>query len=185
MKRRKDLNSGKIWADEISCFNELESESRVYLGAGRDANNLDRLVEKKIKNILNVADDVPNFHEDSSKIEIVYKNLMVGDFGTEKEIRRVFNPAKEFVEGVLARKENCLIHCANGSNRSATVAIALAMDMMKYSLLEAWTHVASCHSQSLPLKDNREKLLEFEYELYSENTMKEGRGTLVAIEEKE
>lgn len=181
MQKRQDMANGKIWADKIKCFDKENSSSIIFLGAGRDAQNLEKLKENRVNFVLNVADDVPNFFEESTQIEILYKNLRVGDFGSDEGISRVFPAAIEFVTSVLKDRGNCLIHCANGSNRSATIVIALVMSIFNYSLSQAWSHVVECHEQSSPLADNRKQLLAYELELYGETTMYEQKGTLVPL----
>ena len=67
------MASGVRWATQIS--------KDIFLGSGRDAENLEKLRENKITHILNVADDVPNFYERICPGEFVYHNLGVADFG--------------------------------------------------------------------------------------------------------
>ena len=120
LQRRREKIEGKIWADEVLPL-------AVWLGSGQDASNLQQLKAHGITHVLNVADDVPNFHEGAG---IEYCNLSVGDFGTDVGISRVFPTALGFVRSALESPGGrVLIHCANGSNRSATVAIAVVMDL--------------------------------------------------------
>ena len=79
MSRRRAMSSGAIWASEVW--------DGVFLGAGRDAENLAQLRAHGITHVLNCADDVPNFHE--GEPGLVYENLGVGDFGTDAGIARV------------------------------------------------------------------------------------------------
>ncbi len=124
LKKRRRMEEGTIWASMIT--------PQLYLGRGQDAKNLKQLQQHGITHILNVADDVENFHPNY----FTYANLNVTDFGGDKGIRRVFPPARDFVKTALSTRRNTvLVHCANGSNRSATVVIALLM--MLPSLTEA------------------------------------------------
>jgi protein-tyrosine phosphatase len=59
--------------------------------------------------------------------EFVYLNLNVKDWGKDEGISRVFQLAREFVEGVKRAQQRVLVHCLAGVNRSVTVTIALLM----------------------------------------------------------
>merc|ERR1712025_1062060 len=83
LARRKARLGG--WASKVL--------PHLYLGSGRNAQNTEELKKHNITHILNVADDVPNYFPD----QFVYKKLNVQDFGTDKGIGRVFQPAFEFV----------------------------------------------------------------------------------------
>ena len=155
MERRKKMEAGEIWADKIlSVASEQGSTGSLFLGAGRDARNLGQLESHSVTHIINCADDVPNFHESNFD----YLNLNIGDFGTDKGISRVFDQAAQHMK----RGQNLLIHCANGSNRSATVAMAVLMIVEGVTLCVAWEKVCTRHKQSAPLTDNRLQLLLFE-----------------------
>ena len=101
------MESGEIWASEIT--------PQLYLGAGRDASNLDQLANHRITHVLNVADDVENFHEHEESL--TYCNLAVTDFGGDEGISRVFSRAIEFV--ATATSAGC-------NKRRATRSIAAA-----------------------------------------------------------
>ena len=158
LARRRALESGERWAADIGTSG---LEERIWLGAGRDAQNLEVLRQRRITHILNVADDVPNFHE--AEEGLTYLQLGVVDFGGDAGIMRVFDDAIAFVNGVF-RSDNgrVLIHCANGSNRSSTVAIAVLMGALGMSLAQAWALVHARRAEARPLQDNRRQLLAFE-----------------------
>lgn len=132
-----------------------------------------------------MADDVPNYHEKDAAFS--YLQLGLVDFGGDTGARRVFANATHFVHDALTSSgsHRVLIHCANGSNRSATVAIAVLMGF-GLSLAQAWGLVMSRRSEARPLADNRRELLAFEAcQLPSGSwpTMLEGVGaTLVPVE---
>ena len=69
------FKSRNSWATEIII-------GMLWLGSGGNAQNHEILIEKDIKYVLNVSDDVPNFFEDLHQDGIKYLKLNVGDFGT-------------------------------------------------------------------------------------------------------
>lgn len=56
LTRRLEMENGTIWASNIL-------DNKIYLGAGRDAKNLEQLLNYKITHIINCADDVENYYE--------------------------------------------------------------------------------------------------------------------------
>ena len=140
------MASGEIWADEIV-------DEKLWLGAGRDAENLPQLRAHGITHILNVADDVPNFHE--AEPDLTYLCLNVADFGGGS--RHAYPAAVEFVRDAWAGTGGgrVLVHCANGSNRSATVTIAVCMKLLGLTLAESWALVCERRKAAAPLADNR------------------------------
>jgi hypothetical protein len=109
----------------------------MWLGSCKDARDLEMLQECKISHILNVADDVPNYFPS----QFTYRNLNVGDFGTDPGIIRVFEHAFQFIEQVKKVNGRVLVHCAAGVNRSATVVVAAIMHFDGKSLREAFEFV--------------------------------------------
>lgn len=146
LARRRAMASGEIWADEII-------DGKLWLGAGRDAENLTQLRAHGITHVLNVADDVPNFHE--AEADLTYLCLRITDFGGGS--RHAYPSAAKFVQDAWALPTHgrVLVHCANGSNRSATVTIAVCMDLLGLTLAEAWALVCERRQAAAPLADNR------------------------------
>jgi len=62
-----------------------------------------------------------------------------------------------------------LIHCANGSNRSATLTIATVMILERTSLSDAYKRVKVAHPKTMPLKDNIQELLKFELKFFGKD----------------
>ena len=117
------------------------------------------------RHVLNVADDVPNYHEG----KVIYKRLEVRDFGQDAGIGRVFDAAFAFLAEREANKEPCLVHCAQGANRSATIVIAWLMKRNECKLEEAWAAVKAKRPGITPLRDNRQQLWELERRLHGCN----------------
>jgi len=127
----------------------------LYLGSATDAKNLYGLRKHKIKHILNVADDVENFHPD----DFTYLRLEVKDMGLDEGISRVFESGISFVKEAHGP---VLIHCKYGMNRSATMMIAVVMELTGWTLREAVDHVKAKRPVITPMTDNQRELAAFE-----------------------
>ena len=75
----------------------------VWLGRGAAAQDRGLLAELGVTHILNVADDVPNFH--AGDPALTYCALEVGDFGADAGISRVFATAHAFARSACAGAE--------------------------------------------------------------------------------
>jgi protein-tyrosine phosphatase len=151
------------WAAEI--------RPGLWLGSGHAASKKDELIERGVFHVLNVADDVDNFHKDDSRF--VYHNLHVADFGADKGILRVFPEAFEFLDARKAANEPVLVHCAAGANRSVTIVIAFLMHSENISLRQAFADVKKERKGACPQKDNRFQLLEFERQSFGTTSVTE------------
>ena len=140
------------WADPIIPH-------MLFLGSGTHAADLARCREHNVAHILNVADDVPNFH---TLAGIQYLQLHVRDFGSDAGISRVFDTAFEYLAAREASREPTLVHCAAGANRSATLIIAYMIHSRRMPLREAFEFVRRCRRSVCPQKDMRLQLLDYE-----------------------
>ena len=159
LARRRAMETGELWASDILG-------GWLWLGSGQNASLLGQLQSRGITHVLNCADDVPNFHEgDPAASFLTYRCLGIADFGGDAGIRRTFPAAAAFVRAARASRGGTgrvLVHCANGSNRSATVAMALLMDTQGMTLAQAWALVKARRPAASPLADNRAQLLQHE-----------------------
>uniref|UniRef100_A0A7S4JCR8 Tyrosine specific protein phosphatases domain-containing protein n=1 Tax=Odontella aurita TaxID=265563 RepID=A0A7S4JCR8_9STRA len=101
-----------------------------------------------------------------------------------------FEKAREFVvkenrQGTENEDPNILIHCANGSNRSATVVIALLMMIENVCLREAWILVKKTRKAAMPLEDNRRTLIALEEMLRGEKSSMSEADFLTRLEKSE
>ena len=121
-------------------------------------------------------------HENESGL--TYLCLGLVDFGGDEGSARVFPDAVSFVMRALADPHaRVLVHCANGSNRSATVTIAVCMSLLEVRLATAWALVLTRREQAAPLADNRRQLLAHELRVHGAHSMVEGaNGTLVPLQ---
>lgn len=169
----RDLHNRKAeqWATNILPY--------LYLGSGTNASDIEKLYAHAVFNILNVSDDVPNFHAEEKEggkelaaSPFNYLKLDVADFGQDEGIMRVFERSFHFLEENEAMKQPVLIHCAAGANRSATLTIAWLMKRNQWTLREAWAFVRNKRN-ICPQTDNRKQLLLFEYEMFGKNSYEE------------
>ena len=147
----------------VTAFGGGEAAA-VWLGRGAAAQDHGLLTELGVTHVLNVADDVPNFH--AGDPALTYCALEVGDFGADAGISRVFAKAHAFAQAALDGGNCLLVHCANGSNRSATVVLALLMQMTGRSLRDSWLALLADRPNVFPLKDNQRELIAFEQRLF-------------------
>ena len=182
LARRREMEAGVRWATPI--FDNV-----LWLGSGRDASNAEQLRAHGITHVLNAADDVPNFHEHDDSLGLTYMCLGITDFGGDAGSARCFPRAAAFVRAALGMRAGkggsedagagagrVLVHCANGSNRSVTVVLALCMDVWGLSLKQAWAAVKARRPSSQPLRDNQAQLLEYERKTRGSNTLGPGTG---------
>jgi len=129
----------------------------IFLGGARDARNLEAMKQRGVTHILNVADDVQNFHPD----HFTYLRLEVRDYGMDQGISRVFDKGLEFVREAVRDNGKVLVHCMAGINRSATMSIYCVMNFNGWSLKRAYAHVYSCRNMIDPMLDNQKELIRF------------------------
>ena len=160
------------WADEIKILADEASGFKFYLGSTYDAQNLDQLKAHGVTYILNVSDDVPNHHEDTPGVGLVYKKLGVLDWGNDPGISRVFDEAIEFVKEAMAKGTNVLAHCKHGTNRSPSIVIALAMYLKKAPLSVVWKEIKKDRRHLYLTTDNRKELVAYDKSLRGKASMK-------------
>ncbi|KAI6654024.1 hypothetical protein LOD99_2871 [Oopsacas minuta] len=143
-------------------------DNKLYYGGGYAADNLKELKAHKVTHIMNVADDVPNYHPN----EFTYINLRVRDMGQDEGISRVFDQAFEKLDEIMKQDDaRVLVHCAAGRNRSATITIAYVMHRDGIQLDKALKMVTTKRRVFI-MRDNRTQLLQYEKKLYGKNTLK-------------
>merc|ERR1711871_1631015 len=85
---------------------------------------------------------------------------------------RVLPVACDWVEQRILEGHATLVHCANGSNRSATVCVAMVMKLKELTLAQAFAAVLHSRSNIFPLKDNQEALICWERKIYGTVSMR-------------
>ena len=118
-EKRKSLQDNKEnYTENINalfgCCNHIIDN--VYLGSSFNASNEDLLNDLKIKRIVNISYDIPNYHEDN----IEYFYLKMKDDGIDEYTKKDLDDIIEFIK---KNNDNVLIHCMMGRSRSATVIL--------------------------------------------------------------
>eukprot|EP00415_Alexandrium_ostenfeldii_P004745 UN4745 len=142
------------------CIHDSPAQLREYLFLGSedsaaDGNNLEDL---GITHVLNVADDVECYH--INRFE--YLHLPIRDGGEDDAIFAAFDSATQFVERVASKGGKVLVHCFAGVNRSATVAMAVLMNIEGWTLAEAYEHTRNNRPIVCPFIGNRQKIATWE-----------------------
>ena len=109
----------------------------LYLGDKRAANSADFIKKRKIKAILNCT-PYPNPSKTLGKMEVL---IPIHDNSQKQNndfMYGFFPAAVKYIENhLIKQKQNVLVHCAAGIQRSATIVVAFLMYYFKISAKEA------------------------------------------------
>lgn len=125
--KQEDINYiSNIYALFYDCDYIIDN---IYLGSCYNASNENLLKELNIKKIVNISDDIPNYHND-----IEYYNYKIKDDGIEQFNLEEMNKLIDFIK---TDDRNILIHCVMGKSRSVTVVLYYLMKIHNMSLENA------------------------------------------------
>lgn len=106
--------------------------SKLYLGNYQAAKDPDFFKEKKIKAVLNCTKDIPNHF--ACKKDIEYMRIPVDDSLRETDFKKMYEFFPVIVEfihkHVVLQKNNILVHCYAGRQRSAISVAAYLVAKM-------------------------------------------------------
>lgn len=139
----------------------------LLLGSVSAAQNKDHLQKLGVTHIVNVADDVECFYPRSFE----YLHCKVIDGGEDKKIVSWFPDATKFVQGAREAGGKVLVHCLMGINRSATVAMAVLMNIEGLTLDAAYELARSRRGCVSPFPGNRNFIASWELETRSHCSM--------------
>ncbi|CAF1550559.1 unnamed protein product [Adineta ricciae] len=106
----------------------------LFLGDFEHANNQTLLEELQIKHILNVCDwEITQLDPDNFSVT----HIPLSD-NSLTNIRQHFDRTNELLHGFCEKKERCLVHCAAGISRSATIVLAYLMKYHHNTLNDAY-----------------------------------------------
>jgi len=155
----------------------IEIIDDLFLGDQNVANNYDELVNKRIKYIINCADDFPNIYNNYFH----YTNLNLAD-DNPNHLITVFNNIYNFIVTALESNERVLIHCVHANTRSVSIIIMFLIKYKQMSLKSAIELVKNKNNNIIPKMIYIKKLIEyeknigtstyFEYDYYIDTTSK-------------
>lgn len=129
---------GGLGAVDVECRDPAaEIMPYLCLGGRCAAENLPHLRFLGVTHVLNVADDVECFFPE----DLTYLHREIRDGGGDDRIVGVFEEAAAFVRDAIEKGGRVFVHCYAGINRSATVAMAILMQLEGWTLKEAHDHI--------------------------------------------
>jgi protein-tyrosine phosphatase len=115
----------------------------MWLGSGRDADNVEHLRSLGVTHVLNVTSEwkeAPGL----AQHKVVLQRVPIKDFVTEsmaQHLEQAFAFIDEARNG--GTESRLLVHCVIGKSRSATVVLAYLMARERMTLRQAYDHVRS------------------------------------------
>jgi len=117
--------------------------SKLYLGNYQAAKDPEFFKEKKIKAVLNCTKDIPNHF--ACKKDIEYMRIPVDDSLRETDFKKMYEFFPVIVEfihkHVVLQKNNILVHCYAGRQRSAISVAAYLVAKMGMTPAEACKYI--------------------------------------------
>lgn len=117
--------------------------SKLYLGNYQAAKDPDFFKEKKIKAVLNCTKDIPNHF--ACKKDIEYMRIPVDDSLRETDFKKMYEFFPVIVEfihkHVVLQKQNILVHCYAGRQRSAISVAAYLVAKMGMTPADACKYI--------------------------------------------
>lgn len=111
----------------------------IYLGNYKAAKDPNFIKKNNIKAVLNCSKDIPHYHSKNENIE--YMRIPIDDSLLKKDIDKLycfFPAAIQFIKKhVQIQKQNILIHCYAGRQRSAACVAAYLMHTKNMNPLDA------------------------------------------------
>lgn len=135
----------KLKIDENKKTDSSFITSRIIIGNYKVAEDEKFFKTKKIKAVLNCTNDLPNSFQKKEDIE--YMRIPVDDSLKVKDINKMY----EFMPSITqfihkhahVQKNNILIHCVEGSQRSVAAVVVYFIEMHKMDPYKACEKVLS------------------------------------------
>jgi len=102
----------------------------LYLGSSFNAYNLNDIKSKNIKIIINITNEIDNFHE--SNLLLHYYKFPIRD-NNDDDIVEILMNTYDIIDYHMNKGENILVHCYMGASRSASVIIHYLMKKHRWS----------------------------------------------------
>jgi hypothetical protein len=118
--------------------------TNIVLGSREDAADIELMKSLGVTHILNVAKQVPNYHETSG--QFIYMKIDLLDSPSEDMIAAMAR-AKTFIERAEELDGRVFIHCIAGVSRSVTVVVMYFIIKHQIPLRFIYNYVQSCRAQ--------------------------------------
>ena len=138
-----------------------EFDENVFITNYFGAKDLKKLEKNNITHILVCANELPKAHERTGKF--TYHQLPIAD-NTHSPIQNYFKESIEFIENAVNGGGRVLVHCAAGSSRSGTIAIAYKMKKRSIPYVEAHAHLVQLRPIVQPNPGFAEVLQAFKFD---------------------
>ncbi|CAF4374977.1 unnamed protein product [Rotaria socialis] len=134
----------------------------LFLGTLNHGSNLDLLERLKIVHIINVSETDASDKFPSNHFDIVYIPM---EDDVRTNIKQHFNRTNELLHSYYMKNERCLVHCAAGVSRSATIVLAYLMKYHHNTVTEAFRYLVEKRPQIWPNQGFMLQLIHYENEL--------------------
>jgi len=137
-----------LWADEVAravvnVSLDFDEPSKIFpdlfLGGRDSATNATELRRLGVTHILNLGG--LHLHFPDHGPPFAHMDLEADDRSDFPLMDLFYTECRNFVQTARAEKGKVLIHCRGGVNRSATIVVALCMDLEGWDLLTAVRYV--------------------------------------------
>jgi protein-tyrosine phosphatase len=154
---KKSPLKNKKFAEKIKIFGEDEALSeynkittRIFLGNYDAAKNKSFFKKHNIKGVLNCSKEIPNFFKDT---DIEYLRIPIDDSLKDIDIDKFYDYLPLISEFIYKyadiAKQNILIHCAQGRQRSFSAVVAYLISKKNMSLKKATDYVLKKRKEGL------------------------------------
>jgi protein-tyrosine phosphatase len=121
---------------EVETISQIDEH--LYLGNQHGASNARLVLELNIKHIVELIRMPP---EPQLQASVNFLKIPIRG-GKRTDVEPVLQPALAFIHAAISHKENVLVHCQHGKNRSASIVIAYLMASKDMRYIEAESYVS-------------------------------------------
>ncbi|CAF1031808.1 unnamed protein product [Adineta ricciae] len=182
LEHERGLAFDKFYRFGTAAEPSIVLDDFLFLGNMQHANNSDLLERFQIKHIINVCD-------------IKLRQMILDNFNVvhipmpdepRTNIKQHFDRTNELLHGYYEKKERCLVHCAAGVSRSATIVLAYLMKYHHNTLKEAFFYLIEKRPQIWPNEGFLLQLIRYETELLQAHEIpKKSNGSIKDLRKEE
>lgn len=143
LKKHSPVKKGTLKNEDDFLIPYNKIINRLYIGNIEAASCEDFFKKKNIKAVLNCTKDIPNFFQHIPHIE--YMRIPVNDSLKQNDLEKMYEflpAAVQFIDKhVNIQKNNILIHCYAGRQRSVCASVAFLMHKFKKTPEDACKYI--------------------------------------------